>query len=209
MLFENRSFSRTTRLFVSFVLNAVLFVPASAQTHKFDGNWWRDLHDGERVEFLAGFMDCYADDLGDVNKTFTESWYTYAPRITQYYESHPQKIARPVIWVLFDVRNPHPPKPLDGGEVWTEKHGFFNGDYWGQMSKYEEVAYIDGYLSCYRKYLSSRPKKFSRNSTFYADRISRWFDAEPGKSPKLRARRARMAIADVLYKFADDLPARK
>lgn len=209
MLFENRSFSRTTRLFVFFVANALLFVPTSAQTRKFDGNWWRDLHDGERVEYLAGFIDCYANDLGDKNNTFPESWDTYAPRITQYYESHPQKVARPVIRVLFDVRSPHPPQPLEGGEVWTEKHWFFNGDYWGQMSKYEEIAFIDGYLSCYRNYLSSRPKKFSLSSSFYAERITRWFDAEPSKSPKVIAKREHVAIADVLYKFAEPLPVRK
>lgn len=209
MLFENRSLSVLTRLFVFFAITVLLFIPAPAQTAKFDGNWWRDLHDGERVEFLAGFIDCYANDLGDKNDTFPDSWDTYAARITQYYDSHPQKVARPVIGVLFDVRSPRPPKPLEGGEVWTEKHWFFNGDYWGQMSKYEEIAYVDGYLTCYRKYLSSRPKKFSKSSAFYAESITRWFDAEPGKSPKLAAKRELIAIADVLYKFADGLPSRK
>lgn len=202
MLFENRSFLLAIRLSLFFAVSSLLSYPALAQTPNFDGNWWRDLHDGERVEFLAGFIDCYTNDFGD-NRTFLESWYTYAPKITKYYDSHPKKIARLVIRVLFDVRSPHPPKPLEGGEVWTEKHGFFNGDYWGQMSRYEQIAYIDGYLSCYRKYPSSRLMKFSRNSTFYAERISRWFDTEPGKSPELIARRERIAIADVLYKFAD------
>jgi hypothetical protein len=209
MLFENRSFSLSIRLVVFFVLNVLLVVPASAQTPKFDGNWWRDLHDGERVEFLAGFIDCYANDLRDKNNTFPDSWDTYAPRITHYYDSHPQKTARPVIRVLFDVRSPNPPKPTAGGEVWNERHWFFDGDYWGQMSKYEQIAYIDGYLSCYRKYLPSRPKKFSKLSVLYAERISGWFDAEPSKSPKLVSKRQHVAIAGVLYRFTDKTSSRK
>src|SRR5512146_258792 len=115
MLFENRSFLLAIRLSLFFAVSSLLSYSASAQTPKFDGNWWRDLHDGERVEFLAGFIDCYANDLGDKNNTFPDSWDTYAPRITRYYDAHPQKITRPVIRVLFDVRSPHPPKPPEGG----------------------------------------------------------------------------------------------
>ncbi len=54
-------------------------------------------------------------------------------------------MARPVTRVLFDVRSKHPPKPLEGGEVWTEKHWFFNGEYWGQMRRYDQIAFVDGY----------------------------------------------------------------
>ncbi len=182
-------------------LLALLVAPCAAQNSKQDGTWWRDLSDGERVQFLAGFIDCYANDFGDKNNTFPESWYTYAPRISNYYESHPKLVTRPVSRVLFEVRGTHPPKLAQGGEVWREKHWFFNGEYWGQIGKYEQIAFIDGYLSCYRQYLSSRTEKFSKSSSGYADRITHWFDAEPSKSPKLVAQREKMAIADVLYKI--------
>lgn len=184
-------------------LLALLVVPCAAQNSKQDGAWWRDLSDGERAQFLAGFIDCYANDLGDKNNTFPESWDDYAARISKYYDSHPQQLARPVTSVLFDVRSKHPPKPLEGGEVWTEKHWFFNGGYWGEMRRYDQIAFVDGYVSCYRTHLSSHPMRFSKPSSVYAAQISRWFDAEPSKTSKLVAKREKTAIADVLYKFTD------
>ncbi len=184
-------------------LLALLVVPCVSQSVRQDGRWWRTQSDGERVQFLAGFIDCYANDLGDQNNTFPESWYTYAPRISKYYNSHPGELSRPVIRVLFEVRSAHQPKPLEGGEVWTGKHWFFDGEYWGQLTKDEQVAFVDGYLSCFRQYLSKRKERFSKTSSAYAARITRWFDAEPSKSPKLVTKRETTAIADVLYRFAN------
>lgn len=181
-------------------LSVLLVASCAAQNLKQDGKWWRDLSDGERVEFLAGFIDCYANDLGDKNNTFPESWYTYAPRISSYYQSHPQQLSHSVTQVLFKVRSVHPPKPPKDGEVWRGKHWFFDGEYWGQIGKNEQVAFIDGYLTCYREYLASRTEKFSKSSNTYANGITGWFDAEPTRSPKLVTQREKVAIADVLYK---------
>lgn len=165
------------------------------QTPKLDGNWWRALYENERVEFTAGYVDCYANDFGDKNNTFPESWYTYAPRITNYYKDHPDSTNRLAANVLFDVRGKYPPKALEGGETWTEKHWFFDGEYWAQMGTGEQDAFVQGYLACYTEHLSTRQLKFSLPASRYAQKISSWFESHP--------KQYKTAIADALYKFAD------
>ncbi len=178
-------------------------LPAVSQqkTQRLDGKWWSSLYDQEQVEFLAGYIDCYGNDLGNKG-TFVESWYTYAPRITAYYENHPEWQTRPVTSVLFAVRSKTPPKPLRGGEVWTEKHGFFDGDYWDGITDRQRVAFIRGYLACYQEFLKTRPTSFSKSPESYAEHISRWFGLKSSPSV-LNPKRERAAIADALYKFAD------
>jgi hypothetical protein len=176
---------------------------AVGQQPKLDGAWWRTLSSEERVEFLAGYIDCYANDFGDKNNTFPESWYTYAPRITQYYDQNPPKLTRQVSSVLFGVRSKLPPKPQKGGETWTEKHWFFNGDYWRGLGNAEREAFIEGYLPCHLEHLSSRPERFTQSSTNYVEKISHWFGVNPTEPSEVNAKRAKVAIADALYRFAD------
>ena len=190
---------RSAALFLICFL-ALLPRASGQQIPRLDGHWWQTLYENEKVEFVAGYIDCYANDLGDKNNTFPESWDTYAPRITNYYGDHPEAANRLVTKVLFDVRSKRPPKPQEGGETWTEKHWFFDGEYWGQMGKGERDAFIQGYLACYKEHLASRQQKFSLAANRYAQEVSAWFDANP--------KRYRTAIADVLYKFADGSPAR-
>jgi hypothetical protein len=178
-------------------------VAVGQQQSRFDGAWWRTLSSDERVEFLAGYIDCYANDLGDKNNTFPESWYTYAPRITEYYDQNPAKLTRQVTSVLFNVRSKHPPKPQQGGETWTEKHWFFNGDYWRGLGNAERATFIEGYLTCHEAHLSSRPERFSKSATNYVEKISHWFGVTPLDPSEVNAKRERVAIADALYKFAD------
>jgi hypothetical protein len=160
------------------------------------------------VEFVAGYVDCYAGEVGNW-KTFTESWYAYAPRISRYYDQHPDMLSRPATGVLYEVRSKNPPKPLKGGETWTGKHAIFDGLYWRQMEDPERAAFINGYLSCYLEQLPSRPLRFSKPPAAYADRVSQWFEDEPAKSSAMKAKREQIAIADVLHKFTDQQLAKK
>jgi hypothetical protein len=183
----------------------VLFSLAVAQEPpKLDGNWWLSIADDQRVEFLAGYMDCYAADVGDYNRTLQESWYTYAPKITRYYADNPKNICRRATRVLFDVRSKNPPQPLKGGEIWTEKHGPFNGEYWREMKTPVRIAFVEGYLACLREHLPSRAKRFSKAAQTYSDEVSRWYgiDAADRASPKL----IDVPIADALYEIADSKP---
>jgi len=148
-------------------------------------------------------MDCYGNDFRAKTKTLPESWYTYAPRITEYYKQKPQSVTKLVTSVLFDVRSEHPPQPRKGGEVWIGKHGIFNGEYWGEMHASEATLFVEGYLACYRTHLSSRPEHFSQSASIYADKISDWYFAGAADHHAINAERANIPIADVLHRFAD------
>jgi hypothetical protein len=168
-----------------------------------DGSWWLSHDNYDRIQFVAGYIDCYANDLGDKNNTFPESWDTYAPRITNYYEQNQQHRSRSIGSVLFDVRDKYAPKPQSGGETWTEKHWFFDGGYWHDMNRWERLAFIEGYLACDREHLNSRPEHFSKPVPYYEGRISSWFGASAKNRSEMNVKRQHIAIADALYKFAD------
>ena len=167
-----------------------------------DGRWWLSKGNDERVEFLAGYLDCYVNNFGDT-KTFTESWYTYEQRITRYYQQNPHGVARHVTSVLFDVRSENPPKPHKDGEVWIEKRGFFNGEYWREIGTTQRTAFIEGYLACHREHLSSRPEHFSKSATIYEEQISHRLGIDAADPSDINSKLEDVAIADVLYKFAD------
>ena len=101
----------------------LLCVAACGGNASLNGKWWNSQSSDSQVEFIAGFIDCYSNDFGDKNNAFQESGYQYAPRITSYYEQHPEQIARPVTKVLFEVRSSKPPKPLEwrnlDGKTWV------------------------------------------------------------------------------------------
>jgi hypothetical protein len=187
----------------TFLLVSVIACAAAQQKPTLDGNWWVTLRSGDRVQFVAGYIDCYANDFGDKNNTFPESWYTYAPRITRYYERQPASKNQSVAEVLFQVRSTHPPKPQKGGETWKEKHGLFNGEYWRQIGHDERTAFIQGYLACYGEHLKSCNQKFSLAASKYALDISHWFGIRGDDPAEIDPKRENIAIADVLYKFRD------
>jgi hypothetical protein len=191
------------RMLLATLLGAIA---VGQQTKSLDGHWWQTLDNDERVQFLAGFIDCYVYDFGDRNNTFPESWYTYAPRITQYYQQPNSQVSRSVTSVLFDIRSKHPAKPLPGGETWTNRHGFFNGEYWREITPDQRVAFIEGYLACYREHLGARRRKFSKPAGTYAENISRWFGIN---GDDMNTKLEDVAIADALYKYADRQQAAK
>ena len=196
------------RILLVTLLGALAF---AQRTTSLDGQWWLGLNDGEKTHFLAGFIDCFSNDVGDRNKTFPESWYTYARRITQYYQGPNSQVTRGVTSVLFDIRSKHPAKPAVGGESWTGKHGVFTGEYWRQITPEERVAFVEGYLACYRDHLGARPQKFSQPTGTYAENISRWYGIN---GDDMNSKLADVPIADALYKLADrpattsDVPSR-
>jgi len=61
-------------------------------------------------------------------------------------------------------------------EVWREKHGFFDGDYWYQLQGVgERASYVAGYLSCET---ALRHKRVTRPAESYVSSINRWYGTE-------------------------------
>jgi hypothetical protein len=85
-------------------------------------------------------------------------------------------------------------KPPSGGEVWTNKHAYFDGEYW-PTSDMERIGFVQGIRECYAS-LPSGPH-FSQSDEFYVHKITAWYDS-PTHSRKLRT-----SIAVVLAVYSD------
>ena len=180
-------------LLSTFMLNAFVF----AQPH--DGRWWQIVRRDQRSEYLNGYMDCAIYDGGrrDLPSVGTDE---IAQAVQTFYDSHPKSLNTPVITILDQVskqKGMHR-KPLAGGEVWTNKHAYYDGEYW-PTSDVERTGFVQGLRECYAE-LPSAPH-FSKTDEFYVRSITAWYD-----NPK-HSRRYRKSIAIVLALYADRSPA--
>jgi hypothetical protein len=175
------------------LLTLMLNVLALAQPH--DGRWWETTRRDQINEYLNGYMDCAVYDAGrrDLPSVSTVE---IGGAIQDFYDSHPGKLNFSIAKVLDIVSAKkslhHAPPP--GGEVWTNKHGYYDGEYW-PISDVERTGFVQGLRDCYRS-LSSGPQ-FSRSDAYYVQKITAWYD-NPKHSHKYRT-----SIAVVLTLYAD------
>jgi hypothetical protein len=179
-------------LLPAFMLNAFVF----AQPH--DGRWWQIVRRDQRSEYLNGYMDCAIYDGGrrDLPSVGTDE---IAQAIQAFYDSKPEMATMPVVRVLDQVskqKGMHR-KPVPGGEVWTNKHAYYDGEYW-PTSDIERTGFVQGLRECYAS-LPSGPR-FSKNDGFYVQKNTAWYD-----NPK-HSRRSHTSIAVVLALYADRKP---
>jgi hypothetical protein len=179
-------------LLPAFMLNTFVI----AQPH--DGRWWQIVRRDQRSEYLNGYMDCAVYDGGqrDLPSVGTDE---IAQAIQVFYDSNPKMVNTPVIKVLGQVskqKDMHR-KPLPGGEVWTNKHGYYDGEYW-PLSDMERTGFVQGLRECYAS-LPSGPR-FSKSDGFYIQKITAWYS-----NPK-HSHRLHTSIAIVLALYADRKP---
>src|SRR5438309_1829668 len=92
----------------------------------YDGNWWVAADHYERDGFFWGAADCQRWDA-HVPVSYDTSDEAFQA-ITRYYDAHTGSRALPVVEVWKRVAAQVPiRKPLKGGEVWKNPHGFLNG----------------------------------------------------------------------------------
>lgn len=162
----------------------------------YDGNWWLAKEVDERQAFIDGSDDCmtwvaHVKGLG--------TGYQLEEKITRFYKTHPTARTMPVVDVGRKVvQESPPPKPSQGGEVWTNAHGYFDGTYWTQL--YYDTArqtFLEGYLWCMRTCGSKPRETYSRPAAYYVPKISTYIAAHPKTAYN-------EAIADILSRFRDN-----
>jgi hypothetical protein len=89
------------------------------------------------------------------------------------------------------------PRAEGPAEVWTDKHGYYDGDYWAEVDPEHQLGFVEGYLDCVAHLLGS-PARFSRAASWYRDRISQWYAADAGTY-----RHTEEKIANVLDRLKD------
>jgi hypothetical protein len=83
------------------------------------------------------------------------------------------------------------------GEVWVEKHAYFDGLWWKGATELERRGFVEGFVTCSNLFL--RPM-FSKRPERYVDLVDQWY-APPNDA--IAATREDEKIANVLLKFAD------
>ena len=160
----------------------------------YDGRWWLSLDSDEQSGFLNGSADCLTWVAHA--KWLSHSVEQLEKKVTEYYETHPESGAMPVIEVWRRLLREIPPsKPLKGGEVWTNPHGYYDGLYWRQDSESGNRGFLEGYLLCMRTQVKSPSETYSRPVDYYGAKINAYLKANPKVDDE--------PIAVILSRFRD------
>lgn len=180
-----------THLLLSFIM---LSGTAPKVTH--DGHWWASILSFQRQEYLNGYMDCAIYDAGRLDLP-SVSTVEIENAIQMFYDAHPQDLninPTRVLEIVSKQKDMHHKSPR-GGEVWTNKHAYYDGRYW-QSSEGERMAFVQGLRDCYNA-LPSGPH-FFRSDDYYVSHITNWYASHRKKE--------KTSIAIVLGLYAERKP---
>jgi hypothetical protein len=101
---------------------------ASPAAHvSYDRAWWNATESDQRTEFLAGYGDCAVSDFGEVELANAQ-WNVIEQEISRYDATHTKaEEGVPSLFVRFG--SSRPPSMDPAPEIYSEPHGFFDGDY--------------------------------------------------------------------------------
>jgi hypothetical protein len=122
-------------------VTSVLMFAAMANAQKsvhFDKVWWDSLDKNEHWDFIYGFTDCGKPVKSGLNMAQYEDF------ISDHVNSEANSV--PTL-ILLAPRKVKVLPQATGGEVWTGRHGFNDGDLWGNDLG-EGRAWVEGYLAC-------------------------------------------------------------
>jgi hypothetical protein len=184
----------------------LVLIPAAAQgTHRSaTEEWWKSAPNGEQISFVDGFLDCFVYDSGSGKNGLNITSGFWAPKITAFYQEHPNEMATPIANVLAKLiqSSQGSPRRTDGETaVLRGRHAPYDSDYWRTRFPEERIGFLEGYLSCQK--LNDKPSGvFSKSDEWYADQISRWYGLKTG-TDEIDEHKAGAKIATVLYLFRD------
>ncbi len=139
---KNRRHSGAARISVfCLVATALLmFIGTSyaQQSVRFNKVWWDSLDKDEHWDFIYGFTDCGKAIQSGLNMAQYEDF------ISDHVSSDPRSV--PSLILLAPTKIKALPQ-VSGGEVWTDRHGFNDGDLWGNDER-EGRVWVEGYLAC-------------------------------------------------------------
>jgi|GraSoi2013_115cm_1033766.scaffolds.fasta_scaffold19405_3 hypothetical protein len=159
----------------------------------YNGKWWARADHYERLGFFWGADDC-------------ERWDAHVPtsykvpedafdEITKYYNAHPAEQGLPVVEVGKRVAaHVRPSKPLEGGEVWNNPHGFLNGFWFKSGAESKRFGFLEGYIGCLRTYIKGGAEAYPKPIHYYDDKIWDYVDTHGVEASQEPA-------ADILRRF--------
>ncbi len=172
---------------------------AEKRKNAYDGEWWSLADPEERSGFLNGSADCLTWVAHKKWVSHSIEW--AVPKITEYYKANAASSGVPVVEAWRAVLSSAPPEtPRKGGEVFTNPHGYYDGEYWRESSESQKVGFLEGYLWCLRTQVEAPSETYSRPVSYYVKKIDAYvndFKSHPGVFNQ--------SIASILTRFRDNL----
>ncbi|HEY9504299.1 MAG TPA: hypothetical protein VIR01_21860 [Pyrinomonadaceae bacterium] len=165
---------------------------ASTAGTSFDDQWWKSSQREEQLGFINGYLNCY--DV-DKNLRFEATDEEFRHAIDNDLTAAPTNVELTVPNIVDRVFSSFKSKipRVEGGEVWSEPHGYYDGTWWKQSSVVQQVGYLEGYLQCIERDKKGAPK-FPGNLGFYQRSINQFFENPQHEDVK---------IANVLSRVRD------
>jgi len=167
---------------------------------KHDGHWWLLLTSEEQAGYINGDSDCYVWEL---HRKFnnSQSAEDVNELVTDFYRDAPAKRSLPVFDAIRAV-DLLPPlrKPAPGGEVWKDRHWYFDGQWWRQGTPADRLGFVEGYLACYRAGVKNARSNFLEPASQYVALINQWYGLNEETGDVIPSR-VHAKIAHVLFKF--------
>jgi len=170
-----------------FTIILVFHATAHAQA-RIDGDWWAGASPETRRGVINGAFDCLTSEHGAKLPKLP------VPELTAKVDavlgqSGSNKTVANALLVLLPESGPAAP---GGGDYSKEKHGWFDGYYWGSAADDERYGFLVGYLSCGTDLTVSTERVKG-----YRDQIDSWYERHPSSNAK---------IADVLARVRQHSP---
>jgi hypothetical protein len=163
--------ARRIRLAISLLL---LATAASAQSIHFNDAWWEKARNQEQEGFIWGYLD------SPCIPPISASGNDYIQFLNDYLPKHPT-VSVPAAMHVAATRM-EPRKVVKGGDIWTEAHGFMDGDWWGDSHHGEldeKSGYVEAYLACKTGFASSH------DVAKYVDAIDKYYDLPKHEHTKI------------------------
>jgi hypothetical protein len=162
-MYRNRYF-----ILICFIIGTTPLLGSSLRS-TYDHVWWQSTPQDERTQFIAGYLDCAAYDLGET-KLADAQWNVIEPKITTYYASQSGSTLRTVPSLILTLGvNSH--STDRAAERHPGKHGIFDGDYWRQITPSGRVGFVEGYAAC-RDSKSEQKRFAAQSAAWYVVQIS-------------------------------------
>lgn len=161
---------------------------------RFGRAWWMGASRHERKGFLNGYEDCQPDKAKATLPGWSHPIGDVVGEIDRYYRAEAGSRLSAAAVALKVAARMAPYRALPGSEVYTSRHGYYDGLWWGGAG--EQVGYVEGYLVCL-----GHPQ--TRGETGRLVRaVTAWYRSHPSREDRpiadvledlLRARRKRSA----------------
>jgi len=151
---------------------------SGASSGRHAASWWGRLNVEEQQAYLDGISDCLQYDV--------HRDYPNLPNgpdrglIGEFYEAHPAQRHLTVLQVLPKVPPQVRRQTPSGGEVWPERHAYFDGLYW-KGSERGKLPFIQGYLDCRAESDAGFAIQYPGPPERYVSLIDKWYERHPNR----------------------------